>query len=35
MTSNWIMHVKNYSKKHNVSYKDALKKSKKTYKKTK
>ena len=33
MTSNWIMHVKNYSKKRNISYKDALKKAKKHIKK--
>lgn len=35
MPSSWINHVKEYSKKHNVSYKEALKKAGSTYKKTK
>lgn len=29
----WIAHVKAYAKKHNISYREALVKSKKTYKK--
>ena len=33
VNSNWINHVKEYSKKHNISYKQALKEAKKTYKK--
>ena len=33
MASSWIEHVKAYSKKHNISYKDALKQAKSTYKK--
>lgn len=35
MPSSWITHVKDYAKKNNISYKDALKKAKMTYKKTK
>ena len=35
MASAWISHVKNYAKKHNISYKDALKKASSTFKKTK
>ena len=35
MPSAWITHVKQYSKTHNISYKDALKKASSTYKKTK
>ena len=35
MPSSWIMHVKQYAKEHNISYKDALKKAASTYKKTK
>lgn len=31
--SSWITHVKNYSKEHNMSYKEALSKAKATYKK--
>jgi len=31
--SAWITHVKNYAKKHNVSYKEAMTKAKTTYKK--
>jgi hypothetical protein len=34
-SSSWITHVKDYAKKNNISYKDALKKAKMTYKKTK
>lgn len=33
MPSSWINHVKEYSKKHNISYKEALKKAGSTYKK--
>jgi len=32
MTNAWIKHCKKYQKKHNCSYKEAMKKSKKTYK---
>ena len=35
MPSAWISHVKQYSKDHNMSYKEALKKAASTYKKTK
>ena len=35
MPSAWISHVKQYSKDHNMSYKEALKKASSTYKKTK
>ena len=35
MASAWIAHVKQYAKKHNMSYKDALKKAGSTYKKSK
>ncbi len=35
MPSAWITHVKNYAKKHNISYKEALKKSASSFKKTK
>ena len=35
MPSAWITHVIAYSKKHKISYKDALKKAASTYKKTK
>ena len=31
MQSSWIMHVKAYAKKHNISYKEAMKKAKETY----
>lgn len=30
--SNWINHVKKYAKEHNITYKNALKEAKKTYK---
>jgi hypothetical protein len=33
MVNKWIAHVKAYAKKHNISYKDALKKAKSSYKK--
>lgn len=33
MANSWIIHVKAYAKKHNISYKDALKKAKSSYKK--
>ena len=32
MVSSWILHVKAYQKKHNVSYKEAMSKAKATYK---
>ena len=32
MASAWILHVKAYSKKHKVSYKEAMSKAKETYK---
>jgi hypothetical protein len=34
MSNNWIEHVKAYSKKNNVPYKQALKDAKTTYKKS-
>lgn len=33
MTNNWIEHVKNYANEHNISYREALSKSKSTYNK--
>jgi hypothetical protein len=33
MASAWIAHVKAYSKKHNISYSQALKQAKSSYKK--
>ena len=33
MPSAWITHVKQYAKDNNISYKEALKKAKSTYKK--
>ena len=33
--SAWIEHVKSYARKHNISYKEALKKAGSTYKKPK
>lgn len=33
MANSWIIHVKAYAKKNNISYKDALKKAKSSYKK--
>ena len=33
MASGWIEHDKKYAKSHNISYKDALKQAKSTYKK--
>jgi len=33
MVSAWITHVKDYAKKHDVSYKDAMSKAKASYKK--
>ena len=35
MPSAWITHVIAYSKEHNISYKDALKKASSSYKKSK
>ena len=35
MPSAWITHVIAYSKEHNISYKDALKKAASSYKKSK
>ena len=35
MASAWITHVKKYAQQHKISYKDALKKTGSTYKKTK
>jgi len=32
MGSDWILHVKEYAKKHNCSYRDAMKKAGSTYK---
>lgn len=31
--NSWIAHVKDYAKKHNISYREALKQAKATYKK--
>ena len=35
MPSAWITHVKQYSKEHNITYREALKKAGSFYKKTK
>ena len=35
MPSAWITHVQEYSKEHNIPYKEALKKASSTYKKSK
>ena len=34
MSNRWISHVKAYQKKHNCSYKQAMARAKKSYKKT-